>query len=135
MARMTSLEPVHSGLKTASSVRVRTDETPSVNTPFEGSVKGVQWALVDVVAVAVVDTLPMLMSCLATILSIIISLFTALPQVVMECAQWRRVDDMVVTLMMGGWRGAEQSLERGFAMDGCEYISQGVTAGVVSGEW
>ncbi len=42
--------PVHSGLKTASVVRVMAYEGPRLKTPFEGKVKGVQCCFV-VVAV------------------------------------------------------------------------------------
>ena len=39
-----SLDPVHSGLKVASDVRVKTSDTPRDKTPCEGSVNGVQCA-------------------------------------------------------------------------------------------
>jgi hypothetical protein len=67
--------PVHSGLKTASDVRVITDDTPTVKTPFEGSVKGVQCGRLAVAVVTVGRA--KLMICLASI----IRSLAALPRV------------------------------------------------------
>lgn len=66
VSMMSAVEPVHSGRNTASDVRVMTDETPRVRTPFEGRVKGVQCGRV---VVAEVVGLARLMSCRASILN------------------------------------------------------------------
>lgn len=66
LSRTELLVPVHSGLKTASDVSVRTEDGPSDNTPFEGRVNIVQWGFDEVCAVVLARFIICLSSMMAS---------------------------------------------------------------------